>query len=88
MTKLQLVGEPATAELAGAVMSDHGAAFMRSVPKAAQIQLERAHAATQDALYNDAQLQVKRLLAEMTESPRFLRSGLHATQKRLVLLRD
>ena len=66
MTKLQLVGEPATAELAGAVMSDYGAAFMRSVPKAAQIQLERAHAATQDALYNDAQLQVKRVLAEMT----------------------
>jgi hypothetical protein len=48
------------------VLSEYGAAFMRCVPKAAQIQLERAHAATQDAFYNDAQLQVKRVLAEMT----------------------
>jgi len=66
MTKLQLVGEPATAELASDVLSEYGAAFMRCVPKAAQIQLERAHAATQDALHNDAQLQVKRVLAELT----------------------
>ena len=66
MKKPQLVGEPATAELASAVLSDYGAAFMRCLPKAGQIQLERAHAATQDALYNDAHLQVKRVLAEMT----------------------
>lgn len=66
MTKLQLVGEPATAELASAVLSDYGAAFMRCLPKAGQIQLERAHAATQDALYNDAHLRLKRVLAEMT----------------------
>lgn len=66
MIKLQLVGEPATAEFASGVMSEYGAAFMRCVPKAVQIQLERAYATNQDALYNDAHLQVKRVIAEMT----------------------
>ncbi|MBS0317290.1 MAG: hypothetical protein JSR49_09215 [Proteobacteria bacterium] len=66
IAKVQLVGEPETAALAGEVLSEYGSAFMRCVSKAGTIQLERAYAAIQDNLYNDAQLQVKRLLAEMT----------------------
>ena len=66
MMKLQLVGEPATAELASGVLSEYGEAYMRCLPKAVQIQLQRAHAAADDALYTDAQLQTKRVLAEMT----------------------
>jgi hypothetical protein len=66
MMKLQVVGEPETVQLAGEVLSDYGASFLACLPKAAQIQMELSGAATEGTMYGDTQVQIKRVLAEMT----------------------